>query len=360
MMRKKKGTDHAALNAAETVFNAAGKVLNAEVALQSETSSANMYDQASAQQYDRRSFLIDGLKFLAVPLCLAALPGCVNQYPQQSSGQRQDERLVATSPAVAAMCAPLDLDLIGIPVTSFELPKRYQGLPTVGAPMNPDMEKLSTMRPCCAISPSTLIDDLRPKYAAAGVASIFVDLGSVEGLYDSCDYLGKRFARSAQAEKLRADYETQIKDYLSRVEKFESPKVLVLMGVPGTYIVATEKSYAGSLVALAGGKNIYPGEEKPFVTANTEDMLKRDPDIILRTAHALPEQVMADFAKEFATNDIWKHFRAVQSDRVFDLPYELFGMSATFDWPDALEYLLEPLYGQTEQNSEENKESFAS
>ena len=71
-----------------------------------------------------------------------------------------------------------------------------------------------------------------------------------------------------------------------------------------------------------------------------------DRDIILRTAHALPDQVMAMFADEFATNDVWKHFRAVKEGRVYDLPYDQFGMSATFNYPDALQTLQPMLYGE--------------
>ena len=70
----------------------------------------------------------------------------------------------------------------------------------------------------------------------------------------------------------------------------------------------------------------------------------RDPDIILRTAHALPDDVRQMFAQEFETNDIWKHFRAVQEGRVYDLTYSNFGMSATFSYPDALNELRTYLY----------------
>lgn len=117
------------------------------------------------------------------------------------------------------------------------------------------------------------------------------------------------------------------------------------MGLPGSYVVATPKSYVGSLVELAGGINVYADEEKDFVNINTEDMLKQDPDVILRCAHALPDQVTEMFGKEFKTNDIWKHFDAVKNDEVYDLSYEYFGMSATFDYPKALKELEPILYG---------------
>ena len=103
----------------------------------------------------------------------------------------------------------------------------------------------------------------------------------------------------------------------------------------------------GSLVRLAGGTNVYgDGDGEEFLTANTEDMKLKDPDIILRAAHALPEQVKQMFADEFSSNDIWKHFRAVQNGKVYDLDPSLFNMSANFSYSDALKALQPMLYGE--------------
>ena len=32
------------------------------------------------------------------------------------------------------------------------------------------------------------------------------------------------------------------------------PKVMILMGLPGSYVIATNNSYVGSLVEMAGGE----------------------------------------------------------------------------------------------------------
>jgi iron complex transport system substrate-binding protein len=90
---------------------------------------------------------------------------------------------------------------------------------------------------------------------------------------------------------------------------------------------------------MTGAVNVYEGESLEFVSINTEDMLSKQPDIILRAAHALPDDVLEMFDKEFRENDIWKHFDAVKARRVYDLSHNEFGMSATFEYPQALETL---------------------
>ena len=72
-----------------------------------------------------------------------------------------------------------------------------------------------------------------------------------------------------------------------------------------------------------------------FVNVNAEDMLQQNPDIILRTSHAMPEEVMKNFETEFAQNDIWSKFSAVQNGKVYNLDNNYFGMSANFNYQKA-------------------------
>lgn len=288
------------------------------------------------------------LSLLLACVLALSLIGCVDQHPDDAASDTAGEnaRLIATSPAVAQICNRLNLDLVGVCQTSGTLPERYQDLPKVGMAMSPDLEILKSLSPDYVLSPSSLQSDLQPKYASIGVKSIFLNLKSVEGMYASIEGLGQKFGREDEAAAMLAEFDTFMDEYRHKNEGKDSPKVLVLMGLPGSYIVATDNSYVGSLVKLAGGTNVYgDGDGQEFLTANTEDMQQKDPDIILRAAHALPDQVREMFTEEFETNDVWKHFRAVQEGRVYDLDPSLFNMSANFSYSDALTELQPMLYG---------------
>ncbi|MGN1319250.1 MAG: heme ABC transporter substrate-binding protein IsdE [Lachnospirales bacterium] len=255
-------------------------------------------------------------------------------------------RIVATSGAVCDIMDRLGLSLVGIPDTSVsEIASRYKGITTVGSPMSPDMEVIKSLNPTDVIGPDSLENDLKIKYDNIGVNSTFLNLKSVKGLYDSVKIIGDKYGKSKEAEAIIKEYSDFISGYKSK-HKDKSPKVLVLMGLPGSYLVATQNSYAGSLVELAGGINIFHHSTKDFITVNPEEMLAQDPDVIIRTAHGIPKDALEMFEKEFTTNDIWKHFRAVENGRVYDVDYMLFGMSATFDYPQALQVLEPMLYGE--------------
>lgn len=291
-------------------------------------------------------------RIIALILSAAAvisLVGCVNQHPESAATKTEankEVRLVATSPAVAQICNRLNLDLVGVCNTSGTLPEKYDNVKKVGMAMNPDLETIKSLNPDYVLSPSSLESDLQPKYASIGVKSLFLNLKSVDGMYASIEDLGEKFDRKDEADEMLNEFKTFMDKYKDKNKDKKSPKVLVLMGLPGSYIVATDNSYVGSLVKLAGGTNVYgDGGGEEFLTANTEDMQIKDPDIILRAAHALPDEVKEMFAKEFETNDVWKHFRAVQNGKVYDLDSSLFNMSANFSYSDALEVLQPLLYG---------------
>ena len=277
---------------------------------------------------------------------------------QESGG---DPKIIATSPAVAEICDKLELDLTGVCESSVStIPKRYKDATTVGTAMSPDMEVVASLDPDWILSPISLQSDLQPKYEAIGSDWAFLNLRSVQGMYRSIQELGEIFDREEQAQKEVDKFTKFYKEYKKKSKDQEKPKVMILMGLPGSYVSATPNSYVGSLVELAGGENVYPDSDQEFLNVNTEDMKTKEPDIILRTAHALPDQVMEMFEKDFAENDIWQHFEAVKNKRVYDLSYGSFGMSANFKYQDALEELQGILSPENDDGNEaDNKETHA-
>lgn len=266
------------------------------------------------------------------------LVGC--GIPKEEKKQ-EEQRIVATSVAVCEILDRLEVDtVVGIPKTdAYTIPKAYESLTQVGSPMGPNMEIVKSLEPTMILSPNSLQGELKPQYDGIAVDSYFLDLKSVEGMYQSIKELGEKLNKEEQADRLVQEYE-KYKEQYQKLGTEKAPDVLILMGLPGSYVVATESSYVGSLVKLAGGNNVYgDGEGTDFLNVNTEDMLKKEPDLILRTSHAMPEIVKKMFAEEFTSNDIWQHFQAVQEDKVYDLDNELFGMSANFRYPEALEAL---------------------
>lgn len=207
------------------------------------------------------------------------------------------------------------------------------------------MEQIRSLDADVVWSVTTLEADLEEPFAQAGIDAKFLNFQSVEAMSEEILEMGEAYQREEQANRLVARFNERISELQKQTKDADSPSVLILMGVPGSYLVATEHSYIGDLVRLAGGENIIQGEEEAeYLASNTEYLQQANPDVILRAAHGMPEEVVEMFDEEFKTNDIWKHFNAVKNGRVYDLEELLFGTTGNIAVVEALNELEAMLY----------------
>ena len=225
--------------------------------------------------------MLKKLKSSLVFICLISLlTGCVNQNQEVTSDQ--EITVAATSIAVTEILDQLNIpakQVVGIPQSdSYTVPKKYQKTTKIGNAMTPDMEKISTLKPDLILSPNSLESDLSSKYEKIKISSSFLNLKNLSGMYKSIEELGKLFNKEKQAKKLVDEYVDYMVSFREKYQNNVSPRVLILMGLPGgSYVVATESSYVGDLVKLAGGTNKYGyGNWEDFVNLIVEDILKRD------------------------------------------------------------------------------------
>ncbi|MGN7893045.1 heme ABC transporter substrate-binding protein IsdE [Bacillus sp. 22475] len=279
-------------------------------------------------------------------ILLMSIAGCSSPKKETAEQVKSEskERVVATTVAVTEIMDALEVDLVGVPTSSKTLPKRYKGLPEVGNPMSPDMEKVKSLKPSEVLSVTTLEYELKPVFDGVGMKANFLDLTSLKNMQSSISDLGKKYGREKQAEAVVTKLDKKVASIQKEVKGKKEPTVLILLGVPGSYLVATEHSYIGDLVKQLGGKNIVQGEQVEYLASNTEYLKKADPDIILRAAHGMPDEVVKMFDKEFKTNDIWKHFAAVKNNRVYDLEERLFGTTGNLAAIEALDELKKMMY----------------
>lgn len=279
-------------------------------------------------------------------ILLVSIAGCSSPKKETAKQVKSEskERIVATTVAVTEIMDALEVDLVGVPTSSKTLPKRYKGLPEVGNPMSPDMEKVKSLKPSEVLSVTTLEYELKPVFDGVGMKANFVDLTSLKNMQNAISNLGKQYGREKQAEAVVTKLDKKVASIQKEVKGKKEPTVLILLGVPGSYLVATEHSYIGDLVKQLGGKNIVQGEQVEYLASNTEYLKKADPDIILRAAHGMPDEVVKMFDKEFKTNDIWKHFAAVKNNRVYDLEERLFGTTGNLEAIEALDELKKMMY----------------
>ena len=256
-----------------------------------------------------------------------------------------EEVVVATSVAVTEILDALGVKVSGVPSTSYELPESTEGAVEIGNPMSPDLEIIKSLNPTVVVSVDTLGSDYMNLFIENNIPSEFVSLESLDGLKEAITILGKKFDKNDEAKNLLNEIELKESEVKKKAETLENPEILVLFAAPGSTMIATSKSYIGSLVELVGGKNIIEDNSTSFTTYNKEDLAMLNPDKILVMVHALPEETKAALEAEMATDSAWQNIDAVKEGNVVYLDSEYFGMSANLKVIEGLDMLSDIVHG---------------
>ncbi|ABV33810.1 MULTISPECIES: heme ABC transporter substrate-binding protein IsdE [Pseudothermotoga] len=252
-------------------------------------------------------------------------------------------RIIAGTVSVAEILYQLHAEVIAIPTTGYELPQGYKDLPRIGSPMNPDFEVILSLKPDIYISDDSLENSIKPKLEESGIKFKFVKLSSLDDLKTAILEIGSLVGKENEANQILDDIKKREAKILSKITTKRKPTVMIIFGAPGSFMLATEHSFVGSLVKKLGAKNVVTSPSA-YVPINLESLILKQPDYILRFCHASPEAVWKMFEKEFKENKIWQSFEAVKKGNVFDLDSNYFGVSANLRSIEALEILAELLF----------------
>lgn len=290
------------------------------------------------------------MSMIAVGIMTLGLVSCSSESSEDKTVAvgNGEEIVVATSVAVTEILDALGVKVSGVPSTSYELPGSTKDAVEVGNPMSPDLEIIKSLNPTMVVSVDTLGSDYMNLFTENNIPSEFVSLESLDGLKEAITTLGEKFDKNDEAKALLEQIESKELEVKEKAENLGNTEVLVLFAAPGSTMIATAKSYVGSLVELVGGKNIIEDSSTAFTTYNKEDLAMLNPEKILVMVHALPEETKAALEAEMASDSAWQNINAVKEGNVIYLDNEYFGMSANLKVIEGLEMLSDIVHGSGE------------
>lgn len=290
------------------------------------------------------------MSMIATGILMLNLVSCSsdNNENKDVAMESGEEVVVATSVAVTEILDALGVKVSGVPKTSYELPKSTEGAVGIGNPMSPDLEIIKSLNPTIVVSVDTLGSDYMNLFTENNIPSEFVSLESLDGLKEAITILGKKFDKNDEAKNLLNEIELKESEVKKKAETLENPEILVLFAAPGSTMIATSKSYIGSLVKIVGGKNIVEDNSTSFTTYNKEDLAMLNPEKILVMVHAMPEETKAALEKEMSTDSAWQNIKAVKEGNVVYLDSTYFGMSANLKVIEGLDILSDIVHGDGE------------
>ena len=231
-------------------------------------------------------------------------------------------RVISMAPNLTEIVYDIGAQDLLVGVTDFcKFPPEAQKKEKVGGWINPDYEKILSLKADLVLAlkfHGKAVDNLEKLH----VPVLVFNCQTVEDVLEAYDLLGKKLGREAQARKAKEAIQKRLTLAASRAGKHKPVSVLFLIGRnPGTldqlYGVGP-KNFVDELIGKMGGVNILSDAREPYPLVSKEQLLKRDPDIII---DSIPSSEMN--AKQLQTErDSWKKFptlKAVRKNCVFTL-----------------------------------------
>jgi len=307
---------------------------------------------------------LKSVMLVVLSLMLFSMVGCGNNNATQQSSNGNEivitddsgrkvtlsgppKRIVVLS---ASFLEPLHLvggNIVGRP-TSQVAPDFAKDIEVVGKSIQIDVEKVLSLNPDLVIIHQGVNEKLIKVLEDNGIPSIVLKSKTYEDVKRELEIFGQVTGEKDKAAEAisKMDKEiTAIKDKLPKDEK----RVAVLFSSSQNLNIQLSGSIAGSVVKDFGWKNVAEGltpmEKNPDATPySMETMVEKNPEILFVVTMGDAKSQEDNLLGEMKKNPAWNAISAVQNNKVYFLPQDMFLLSPGLKYPDCYREMAKKVY----------------
>ncbi len=232
----------------------------------------------------------------------------------RAANQPTPTRIISLIPAVSEMLFSLGAGPRVIAVSSFDdYPPEVLKLPRVGALIDPDLERILSLRPDLVIVYESQVD-LRRQLERASIPMFVYKHASLSDVTTTISQIGSRIGRDEDAIALVRRIDAAFAGIRRRVAGRPRPRTLLVFGrdaltLRGIY-ASGGLGFLHDMLDAAGGDNVFGDVKQQSVQATSELILARRPEVILelRAGDMSPEQQRKEIA-------VWQSLPSVPAVR---------------------------------------------
>jgi len=241
-----------------------------------------------------------------VSLLLTALPTA--QTPARP------QRIISLIPAVTEILFAIGAGPQVVAVSSFdEYPPEVKNLQRVGALLDPDLERILSLRPDLVVVYGSQLD-LMKQLDRAGIPAYNYRHAALPDVSRTIREVGDRIGHAAEAEALIKKIDAQMTSIRQRVSGRSRPRTMLVVGreigaLRGIY-ASGGYGFLHDMLEAAGGDDVFADVKRESVQATTELILARKPEVILEIRAGAGEA--GPIASEIA---VWRALASVPAVR---------------------------------------------
>lgn len=245
-------------------------------------------------------------------LLLAALV-CVSAAPRPA-------RIISLVPAATEMLFAIGAGPRVIAVSSYDTyPPAVKALPSVGALIDPNVERILSLKPDLVIVYVSQTD-LKQQLTRAGIGVFDYQHAGLADVTSTIRAIGTRTGDETQAGAVASRIERDLADIRAKTRALPRPRTLLVFGreprsLRGLY-ASGGVGFLNDMLEIAGGTNVFADVKLQAVQASTEQVLATRPDVILETRAPSEAVPAADRAADLDAWNVLASVPAVRNHRV--------------------------------------------
>jgi iron complex transport system substrate-binding protein len=260
--------------------------------------------------------------WVCVALCLAAV-GVSADFQVAKSPNSQIARIISLVPAVTEMLYEIGAGSRLVAVSSYDTyPPEVKKLPNVGALLDPNIERILSLKPDLVIVYGSQVD-LKQQLARAGIGVFNYRHAGLADVTTTIRELGARTGDAAKAGVVAEEIERGLAAIGERVKGRPRPRTMLVFGrerlaLRGLY-ASGGVGFLHDMLQIAGGINVFADVKMQAVQASSEQVLVQRPDVILETRAANSAFPSGDQQSELNVWAVLSSVPAVRNKRVLFL-----------------------------------------
>ncbi len=253
---------------------------------------------------------------------------------EETNASAEGIKIVAASAQIAEICEKLDLPLAGVCAEdASQVPERYANVVITETEEEARLDKIKALEPDWILDAASQKAERQDAYDKLDADWAFLNLDSVAGMYRSVSELGEIFGKDTEAKALTDELGTF---YNNDTTEKKDTKAVILVATKDGCKIATDTSYLGNLLSMAGLTCAYTENDSEYKTLDLDVLAQTDCSMIFRTSSGMTKEEADAFWKDFETDEKWQGLSAVQNGAVKDLDGEKFDLDADLSWQEAL------------------------
>jgi iron complex transport system substrate-binding protein len=253
---------------------------------------------------------------VGLALLLLVSPAATADRQAAASSGRDITRIISLVPAATEILYALGAGPRVVGVSSYDaFPPEVQTLPKVGALLDPNVERILSLKPQLVVVYGSQAD-LKQQLARAGIGVFDYRHAGLADVTTTIRELGDRIGTGEKAAQLVREIEQGLEGIRRKVAGRPRPRTLLVFGrerlaLRGLY-ASGGVGFLSDMLEVAGGTNVFADVKAPAVQASTEQILARRPDVILEARALNSAWPSGDRQAEL---DVWQALGSIPAVR---------------------------------------------